>query len=105
MRLLETIAESLSDRFVWREPISLEMQTCGESNARFEFRTKKVIVCYELADEFSGLYYRYGRSFSLDAKVSAAMPGRANISRAASSPSVGVKARSRKAFRTGRAAR
>ena len=107
MKLLETIAESLSDRFAWRAPISLEMQTCGESNARFEFRTRKVIVCYELADEFSDLYRRYGHSmsFSLDAKVSAATPGRANIAQLASSPSVGVKARSRKAFRTGRAVR
>ncbi len=78
------------------------MQTCGESNARFEFRTKKVIVCYELADEFSDLYRRYGgsMSFSLDAKVSAEAPGRANIPHVASSPSVGVKARSRKAFRS-----
>jgi hypothetical protein len=107
MKLLETIAESLSDRFAWRGPISLEMQTCGESNARFEFRTKKVIVCYELADEFSDLYRRYGgsMSFSLDAKVSAATPGRANISQLASSPSVGVKARSRNAFHAGRAVR
>jgi hypothetical protein len=104
MKLLETIAESLSDRFAWPAPISLEMQTCGESNARFEFRTKKVIVCYELVDEFFDLYRRYGgsMSFSLDAKVSAATPGRANISQLASSPSVGVKARSRKALRTGR---
>jgi hypothetical protein len=107
MKLLETIAESLSDRFAWRAPISLEMQTCGESNARFEFRTKKVIVCYELADEFSDLFRRYGgsMSFSLDAKVSAETPGRANIPHLASSPSVGVKARSRKAFRTGRTVR
>jgi hypothetical protein len=80
-KLLETFAESLSDRFAWRAPISLEMQTCGESNARFEFRTRKVIVCYELADEFSDLYRRYGHSMSLspDAKVSAATPGRADI--------------------------
>jgi hypothetical protein len=104
-KLLETIAESLSDRFVWPAPITLEMQTCGDANARFEFRTKKVIVCYELADEFSGLYYRYGRSFPLAAKVSAASPGRASIAPSASSPSVGVKARSRKAFRTGRPVR
>ena len=93
MKLLETIAESLSDRFVWRAPISLEMQTCGESNARFEFRTRKVIVCYELADEFSDLYRRYGHSMSLspDAKVSAATPGRANIAPLASSkPEVAV---------------
>ena len=107
MKLLETVAESLSDRFAWPAPISLEMQTCGESNARFEFRTKKVIVCYELADEFSDLYRRYGHlmSLSLDANVSAATPGRANNAPLASSPSVGVKARSRKTFRTGRAVR
>jgi len=104
MKLLEIIAESLSDRFAWRAPISLEMQTCGESNARYELRTRKVIVCYELADEFSRLHRRYGgsMSFSLDAKLSAATPGRANIPQLASSPSVGVKAHSRKAFRTGR---
>ena len=107
MKLLEIFAESLSNRFVWRAPISLEMQTCGESNARFEFRTRKVIVCYELADEFSDLHRRYGgsMSFSLDAKVSAATPGRANVSSLASSRSVGVKARSRKTFRTGGAVR
>jgi hypothetical protein len=74
MKLLEIIAEGLSDRFVWREPISLEMQTCGDANARFEFRTRKVVVCYELADEFSELFYRHGRSMSLSLgpKVSAA---------------------------------
>jgi hypothetical protein len=104
-RLLETIAEGLSDRFSWREPITLEMQTCGDANARFEFRTRKVVVCYELADEFSGLYGRYGGSFSLDPKVSAAAPGRANVSQSVSGPSVSVKARGRKAFRSGRAVR
>jgi hypothetical protein len=102
MKLLENIAESLSDRFVWRAPISLEMQACGESNARFEFRTRKVIVCYELAGEFSDLYRRYGGSMSFlaDAKASAATPGRASIPQLTGSPSAGVKARVRKAFRT-----
>jgi len=77
MKILEAMAEHLSEHYVWRAPISLEMQTCGDSNARFEFRTKKVIVCYELAEEFSELYRRYGRSmeFSLGSKV-AATPGR-----------------------------
>jgi hypothetical protein len=105
MKLLETIAEGLSNRFVWSAPITLEMQTCGEANARFEFRTKKVIVCYELADEFSDLYGKYGRamSLSLDPKVSAATP--ANIAPSASGPSAGVKTRGRKAFRSGRPVR
>jgi hypothetical protein len=76
IKLLEAIAENLSDRFVWRAPISLEMQTCGEPNARWEFRTKKVIVCYEMADEFADLYRKFGRSmaFSLDNRVSAVSP-------------------------------
>jgi hypothetical protein len=95
MKLLEIFAESLSDRFAWRAPISLELQACGEPNARFEFRTRKVVVCYELADEFSVLHRRYGGSMSLtsDAKVSAATPDRA----------VGVKLRTREAFHTARA--
>jgi hypothetical protein len=103
MKLLETVAESLSDRFAWPAPITFEMQACGESDARFEFRPKKVVVCYEMADEFSDLYYRYGRSFSLDAKVAAGAPG-ANVSPVAS-PAVGAKTRNRKAFRTGGAVR
>jgi hypothetical protein len=79
IQLLEAMAENLSDRFVWREPISLEMQACGEPNARWEWRSKKVIICYEMADEFAELYRKYGRSmqFSLDNKVSAASPPRA----------------------------
>jgi hypothetical protein len=66
-----------------------------------------VIVCCELVDEFSDLYRRYGgaMSLSLDAKVSAATPGRATIAPLARSTSIGVKARSRKALRTGRAVR
>ena len=78
MKILEAMADHLSDHFVWRAPLSLEMQSCGDANARFEFRTKKVIVCYELAEEFSELYRRYGRSmaFSLDEKVASATPHR-----------------------------
>jgi len=76
IQLLEAIAAMLSDRYVWPAPISLELQACGEPNARWEWRSKKVIVCYELADEFADLYRRFGRSmaFTLDDKVSAASP-------------------------------
>ena len=72
IQLLEAMADNLSDRFVWREPISLEMQTCGEPNARWEWRSKKVVICYEMADEFAELYRKYGRSmaFSLEPEVS-----------------------------------
>ena len=56
------------------------MQTCGEVECALRvIATKKVIVCYELADEFAELYRRYGHSmaFSLDPAVAVApKPGR-----------------------------
>ena len=79
IKLLEAIADNLSDRFVWRVPISLEMQACGEVNARWIYREKRVVVCYELADEFAELYRQYGHTmaFSLDPAVAVApKPGR-----------------------------
>ena len=95
MKLLETLADKMSDKFALPAPITLEMQTCGSADARFVSRTKTVSVCYELADEFSDLYYRHGNSFSLDAKATAV----------AGNPSVGAKAGNRKAFRSGRPVR
>ena len=76
VRLLETIADTLSDRFVWRAPISLEMQTCGELGARWYRRDKRVIICYELASEFAELYRMYGHTmmFSLGENVSSTAP-------------------------------
>ena len=82
IQLLEAIADNLSDRFVWRVPISLEMQACGEVNARWIYREKRVVVCYELADEFAELYRQYGRTmaFSLDPEVPvAAKTGRESV--------------------------
>ena len=76
MKLLETIAESLSDRFAWRAPISFEMQTCGRVECALRVSDQEGDHLLWLADEFSDLYRRYGHSmsFSLDAKVSAARP-------------------------------
>ena len=78
MKLLEAIADNLSEAYVWPAPITLEMQTCGRSDARWYGRQKRVVVCYELAEEFADLFRTYGRSmaFSVDDKVSAAPPQR-----------------------------
>jgi len=59
IRLLETLAEHLSDRFVWRGPIGLEMSPCGEPGARWDLSARKIIVCYELAVDFADLYRDY----------------------------------------------
>jgi hypothetical protein len=36
------------------------MQSCGESNAHWDISVRKIIVCYEIADEFAQLYLDYG---------------------------------------------
>jgi hypothetical protein len=71
MKILETMAEMLAERYVWPVPISLEFQTCGEAGARWEFRTRKIIICYEIVAEFSQLYraYRTSDTFALDDMV------------------------------------
>jgi hypothetical protein len=76
IRALEAIADNLTDRFVWKTPITFEMKACGESNARWEIYNKRVVMCYELADEYAELYRQFGRTmnFSLDQKVSAVTP-------------------------------
>ncbi|MEJ0077840.1 MAG: DUF4344 domain-containing metallopeptidase [Alphaproteobacteria bacterium] len=61
MRLLETLAEHLSDRYVWPEPLGFEMTACGEPNARWAPMLKKIVVCYELATDFVDLHRGYAR--------------------------------------------
>jgi hypothetical protein len=67
MKILETVARILADQYVWPKPISLELQTCGETGARWDLTTKAVIVCYEIAQEFSFLYraYRKTQAFAM----------------------------------------
>jgi Putative metallopeptidase len=60
IRLLETVAGHVADDFVWPMPFSLEMQSCGFPNARWDLATRKLILCYELAAEFADLYRDYG---------------------------------------------
>jgi hypothetical protein len=50
IRLLETVAEHAADEFAWPAPFTLEMQSCGYPNARWDLPTHKLTVCYEFAD-------------------------------------------------------
>ena len=59
MRFLESLADHAADRFAWPNPIVMEMQSCGEANARWQAR--KLKLCYELAQEFGQLYREFGR--------------------------------------------
>jgi hypothetical protein len=61
---LETLAGYAADLVVWPRPISIVMQTCGESNAQWSPGEHKEMLCYEMAEEFLQLY----RGFSEDKK-------------------------------------
>jgi hypothetical protein len=101
LHILEAVAEWLSNDFVWKTPITLEMQECGGSGARWISSQKKVIVCYELIREFVQLYRGYGQV--------ALVPGSMKMSKsgkiiAASGPATEKRAAG-KAFRSKRAQR
>jgi hypothetical protein len=61
LQILETIAAWLSDDFKWKVPVSVEMEICGESGARWEWKNRRIIVCYEIIREFSQLFRDYGQ--------------------------------------------
>jgi Putative metallopeptidase len=61
LQILEAVATWLSEDFVWKTPISIEMQQCGDPGARWEWKTKKIVVCYEMIREFSQLHRTYGQ--------------------------------------------
>jgi len=58
MKFLETLAEAIGDRFAWPQPFSMEMLECGEVGANW--RSRKLKICYEMAQEFAELYRDYG---------------------------------------------
>jgi hypothetical protein len=68
LRLLETVAGFTADDLAWPVPFTLEMQSCGYINARWNDETRKLTICYELAADFAEL----GRDFG---KIFAAKPG------------------------------
>jgi hypothetical protein len=60
VRLLQAVTERVANAYVWPVPFTLEMQSCGFPNARWDLSTHKLIVCYELAADFADLYRGYG---------------------------------------------
>jgi hypothetical protein len=103
LKILETVADWLSEDYVWRRPISLEMQQCGSPGARWDLQSQKVIVCYELIREFIQLYRNYGQLPLVPATMTATMSKNNKIILAAKP--VAANTRTRKSFRPDRAAR
>ncbi len=60
IRLLETVADRAANDFVWPMPLTLEMQSCGFPNGRWDLPTHTLTLCYELGADFADLYRDYG---------------------------------------------
>ena len=82
-RFLETIVEQVADLFVWPAPIVVEMRSCGEANARWTIPTRRLHVCYELAQEFAELYRAFGDGRTL---ASVRLPPKSSVALAQSRP-------------------
>jgi hypothetical protein len=52
----------VSNLWKWPVPFTLEMQSCGFPNARYDPSTHKLTVCYELGADFAELYRSYGEA-------------------------------------------
>jgi hypothetical protein len=60
-RLLENLAEYAADQFVWSSPFTVAMTSCGQANANWNPFTRRVTLCYEMAQELAELYVKYGK--------------------------------------------
>jgi hypothetical protein len=68
VRLLETVADPAAERYVWPHPLGFEVAACGEINAQWQFRSRKLFLCYELAQDFAELYRDYGQRWNAPPK-------------------------------------
>ena len=58
IKFLEILAEHVGERYSWPRPFTMEMVECGEVGANW--RSGKLKICYEMADDFAELYRDYG---------------------------------------------
>jgi Putative metallopeptidase len=58
MRFLETLADHIGEQYAWPRPFAMEMVECGEVGA--SWHSRKLRICYEMAQEFADLYRDYG---------------------------------------------
>ena len=60
LKLLETVADFAAERYAWPRPITLEMLSCAQPNAHWNLDARKIVICYELAQDFAMLFRDFG---------------------------------------------
>ena len=60
IRLLEAIAQRISDTYALRASFTIEAKACGSPGADWNLETRTLAVCYEMAEDFATLHLYYG---------------------------------------------
>jgi hypothetical protein len=63
--MMEMLANYAAERFVWRRPIGFDVKSCGQPDLHWDLSTQKILVCYEMAQEFAQLYRGYGQTYTM----------------------------------------
>jgi Putative metallopeptidase len=67
--MLEMLADYAANRFVWRRPVGFEAKSCGEANLIWDLSAQKILVCYEIAQDFANLYRDYGLNYVMNQEM------------------------------------
>ena len=61
--MMEMLVNYAANRFVWRRPIGFDVKSCGEPDLHWDLSTQRILVCYEMAQDFANLYRGYGLTY------------------------------------------
>jgi hypothetical protein len=68
VELLEILANFAAEHYVWPRPITLEMTACGQPSAYWDTDVYKLVICYELGQDFAMLFRDFGMTTAQEAK-------------------------------------
>ena len=74
LQFLERVANLAADKFVWRSPFKMEMETCGFVNAFWNVKGRKLQVCYELVDSYVDVYLQFMNNPEIQKRMEALKP-------------------------------
>ena len=63
--MMEMLADYAANRFVWRRPIVFDVKSCGEPDLHWDISVQKILVCYEIVQDFANLYRGYGLTYTM----------------------------------------
>ena len=63
--MMDILADYAATRYVWRRPFAFDVQACGQPDLHWDLSSQKVIVCYEIVQDFANLYRGYGLNYAV----------------------------------------